>query len=40
MNHRFLPFTIGALQLGIAGLSTYILCSTNMLSEVAMLIAP
>jgi hypothetical protein len=40
MHNRFLPFTIGALQLGIAGLSTYILCSANMLSEAAMLIAP
>lgn len=40
MNRRLLPYTIGAVQLGIAGLSTYILLSANLLNEASMLLVP
>jgi hypothetical protein len=36
---RLLPITVGAIQIGLAGLATYILCSANTLNEVALFLS-
>jgi hypothetical protein len=36
---RLIPVTVGALQMGLLGLSTYILCSVDTLDQVTLFLS-
>lgn len=36
---RLIPFTVGALQMGLLGVSTYILCSVDTLGQATLFLS-